>query len=229
MITRQKADFIVDDLLKKYPTGPRGRFTKHDYEPKEEYCRRYNDYKTYYHVVKRHQHWESYGYGDEVLMMVFEIVRKCGGYRPYAKQRWPDAGGTAISRRVNRIEKRVSAAVDRFKKSEGHGIFEVKNESGISIYVIATTKNSAAFLGKTMLASAGFNNDRYLYAAKITVASSDILRSKMEGAIASAERKMISHRTRIKDSESSISAIERLVESISIMQGGQEDTLSNAG
>jgi hypothetical protein len=181
LISRRRCDQIVDDLLNKYPKGPKGLLKKEHYTIHESWSYRARRYKKYVKLPEdlwcAYGNSDSFGYGDELLSMVQYHISNAGGTRSYLEVRDADAKGGALTRRSNRIEQRVGTASKRFIEAGDRGIYKVDNDSTVSLYVIANSDKSAQFLAKTMLATSGIIQKRHMYTRKIAVASTELLKT----------------------------------------------------
>ena len=233
LISRKRADKIVDDLLNKYPKGPRGLLKKEHYSIDSVWhwsSKRYTK-----EVVLPEDLWcayknaKSFGYGDDVLAMVHYHINEAGGMRQYLRDRDKSCGKVAITRRTNRLDRRVTKTNSRFVEASGRGIYKVRNSSDVNLYVISNSPETAKFLAKTMLATSGIESTSHMYAKKITVASTEILKKYNDESYKSALRRTQSLAKNIERQKAQIVALNHLAESIIDFGDIQPDMLSEKG
>ena len=233
LISRKQADKIVDDLLNKYPKGPKGLLKKEHYSMGETYC--WQNRKYIKEVVLPEDLWcayknaKSFGYGDDVLAMVQYHISEDGGMRTYLRHRDKNCGKVAITRRTNRLDRRVTKTQARFVEAKGRGIYRVRNSSDVNLYVISNSLETAKFLAKTMLATSGIQSTSHMYAKKVTVASTEILKKYNNESYKSALRRSQSLAKDIEKQRAQIIALNHLAESIIDFGDIQPDILSEGG
>jgi|LWDU01.1.fsa_nt_gi hypothetical protein len=233
LISRTYSDRIVNDLLKKYPKGPKGLLKKEHYVNHEDYDYRSRRYKKYLTLPEglwcTYGNHASFGYEVELLCMVQHHINAAGGTRPYLQRIDSDAGGTAITRRANRIDRRVGKASRRFLDAGGRGIYRVDNESSVNLYVIANSDKSAQFLARTMLATSGIIQKRNMYTRKVAVSSTEILKAFMDKSSKTAMIRVKSYKEEIEKKQARIIALNHLAEAIGDFGNIQSDMLSEGG
>jgi|1_EtaG_2_1085319.scaffolds.fasta_scaffold00839_7 hypothetical protein len=163
IISDHERDQIVDDLLKKFPQGPRKRLTKDDYEVKE----RWSSFKNCYAKIVVPL-VSNFGYTQEQIVKVHWAMDE-ERIRPYIRERWPTIGVKAVSRRENRLEERIAPIVNSFKGSSGRGVWNVRFGETFGLHVIANTRESAIFLAKTILAGNLIPDDSDFQAVRVNV------------------------------------------------------------
>jgi hypothetical protein len=230
LISRKRADQIVDDLLKKYPKGPKGLLKKDHYTINEKWSYRDRRYKKTVHLPEglwcAYGNHESFGYGDELMCMVQYHINDAGGSRSYLKSRDSDAGQRALTRRSNRIDIRVGQASKRFLDSEGRGVYRVDTDAHVNLYVIANSNKSAQFLGKTMLATSGITQRRHMYTRMIAVASTELLKKYTEKSYKKALYRAKALQDEIENKKAMIVSMNSLAEAINEFGDIQPDILS---
>ncbi len=232
LISRKHADKIVDDLLNKYPKGPRNRLSKDDYRDEEKWLWNKRRYVKYTKLSVDTPEWRcpeinraSFGYGDTMLAMVSYHINEAGGMREYLRARDRDCGSRAITRRCNRLERRVGEAKKRFTDAPGRGIYRVRSSADVHLYVISNSGDTAKFLAKTMLATSGIESDN-MYTTKIGVASVEILKKYNDESYKMALRRSKNLQQRIETQKAQIVSLNRLAESLSDFGNIQPDMLS---
>ena len=233
LISRKLADQIVDDLLKKYPKGPKGLLRKDHYDVAEEWHYQTRRYKKYVKLPEglwcAYGNHESFGYGDELLSMVQHHINDAGGTRSYLRERDSCARAAALTRRSNRIDLRVGKASKRFLEEGGRGIYRVDTDAHINLYVIANSDKSAQFLGKTMLATSGIIQKRHMYTRKVSVASIELLKTYTEKSYKKALYRVKSLQDDIEKKKVMIVSMNSLAEAINDFGDIQPDMLSEGG
>ena len=119
-------DKIIDDLLKKKPSGPAGCGTI-QYHSRSEY-----DYNSRRHVVSMVPSIENFGYSYEALFMLGLHTRD--SVDEYVRKRWFENKGnwalgrqrSTVTRRRNRLWGRIQPAVQKLKDGGGKGIYKVR-------------------------------------------------------------------------------------------------------
>ena len=237
LISRKYADKIVEDLLKKYPKGPKGRLCKDNYSIEENWAWRRRSYVKTVVINESTPEWrcheskrQSFGYGDEILSMVLYHMNKTGGIRCYLRSIDKDCGEAAITRRYNRIDKRIGGAHKRFTGSdEGRGVYRVRTSSEINVYVISNSLSTAKFLGQTMLASSGIGGDvDSYYVSKIAVASPEILKEYNEHSYKSTLRRVSQLSQQIERKKERIISLNHLAQSLADFGTMQSDQLQES-
>jgi len=233
LISQKHADKIVDDLLKKYPQGPKLRLSKDHYTLSESWDWRRRRYIRTVVLDEETPEWrchetnlKSFGYGDGMLSMVIHYIEKAGGMRSYLRGRDRDCGEAAITRRANRLEKRISTAHARFTSADGRGIYRVRS-NGINIYVISNSTTTAKLLGKTMLATSGINLEDAIYSTKVSVASVELLKKYNDDSYKQALQRVQRLHKQIERQKAEVIAMNHLAESIMDFGNIQPDMLSD--
>tara|TARA_R110002020_G_scaffold67820_2_gene177903 strand:- start:873 stop:1559 length:687 start_codon:yes stop_codon:yes gene_type:complete len=197
-LSPDEADSIIDDLLKKYPAGPRGNWTKEDYTV--EYDMWSSSAGVYRDVPMPPIPY--FGYSVDKLMRVYSYMLSRGGTRQYIGDRFK-IGTKAVSRRYNRLEDRVKPAVQKFKRGAEDGtpaIYEV-SIPGLhqDIHVIATSTRAAETLAKTVCAGAGvIASDGYYHTVRQSPADHEILRQKRASEISNITNTIKSSQAKIR-------------------------------
>jgi hypothetical protein len=109
-------DDIVLDLLQKFPVGPNKTLTRDDY------------YTTWDGHPKLEEpsalgcHQDACGYPDLVL---YRLNLKGWSIRDYVRQRWPGLRQAGVTRRSNRLVKRIEGAYNRTRRAGLPGLWKV--------------------------------------------------------------------------------------------------------
>ena len=154
---------IINDLLLKYPKGPHGKIKKDSYTVDESWRPSTGHYGN---IVRMKNHGDPlFGYDIATLCKVKWALD--GNYRYTLRS---IASGniteTALSRRTNRLEDRMSQIQRAFDLANVPSIYLVKfsnmysyryrgHWADPSVIVVASTDNTAKLLGKTVAAGAG--------------------------------------------------------------------------
>ena len=111
-----------------------------------------------------------FGYDEDILMQVFWRMSE-GNIREYIRSRWTDIGSRAISRRYNILSDRLDRAVNRFRRQNARGIWEVTYyPKNIKLYVMASSSDTSRMLARTMLAGCGIIvEEQRFYSSRVNV------------------------------------------------------------
>ena len=164
-MTDTQRDKIVDDLLSKFPSGPRGVLTKDNYDMDMRHSNAANVYRLTAVCEEKY-----FGYDEDILMQVFWRMSE-GNIREYIRSRWTDIGSRAISRRYNILSDRLDRAVNRFRRQNARGIWEVTYyPKNIKLYVMASSSDTSRMLARTMLAGCGIIvEEQRFYSSRVNV------------------------------------------------------------
>ena len=110
-------DDIIDDLLRKFPLGPNKTLTRDDYYTTWDGHPKLRDDSG-----EIQHHADACGYPDLVL---YRLGLQGWELRQYVMQRWPELKAAGITRRSNRLAKRVEAAVGRVRRAGLPGLWKV--------------------------------------------------------------------------------------------------------
>ena len=175
IISPNRRDAIIDDLLKLHPTGPRGNLVKDDYKRGHQYSSTRRGYINMTTPNRDGRAYPYFGYDLETLQRVWYEASN-GNYRSYIRSRWgDDIGSKAVSRRENRLRDRLQPAHDAFIRQNTRGIWECRATYGLKLFVMAGSQETAILLTKTMLAGCGFTVDEYVRASLVNVADPKLL------------------------------------------------------
>ena len=158
-------DRVVDDLLEKYPKGPRGILRKHHYDVDKEYDYNVNKYRDYVKLRSLPGVSPYFGYDKEFLARIHWSMNR-GDYSTYIRDRWDTIGKRARTRRYNRLNRRIARAFGSWKDEEGsQAIYSVRLPFISSfIHVIATSETAARQIARTVAAGAGIvSQDDYKF------------------------------------------------------------------
>ena len=155
MLTSKRIDSIVDDLLKKRPSGRGGVDLTYTIS------REWNE-RTYRYKDIPMPSVKNYGYEDETLFMLgFEDLNSI---KNYARERWFTSHNigpqkSTITRRSNRLWDRIAPAVRKVRNEGSRGIYRL-TENGYSTpnftgYIFADNLNEAHALVRTFFPSLG--------------------------------------------------------------------------
>ncbi len=108
-------DEIVNDLLQRFPLGPNKTLTRDDYYTSWDGHPALDVDTTGYHK-------ESCGYPDLVL---YRLNLVGWDIRDYIRQRWPELAQAGVTRRYNRLEKRIERANCRVRRAGLPGLWKV--------------------------------------------------------------------------------------------------------
>jgi len=108
-------DDIVDDLLRKFPLGPNKTFTRDDY---------YTTWDGHPKLIEElpGYHQDACGYPDLVL---YRLSLTGWSIRDYVRQRWPELRQAGVTRRSNRLVKRLEGAHKRIRRAGLPGLWKV--------------------------------------------------------------------------------------------------------
>jgi len=220
-LTKKQSDKIVDDLLSRYPAGPKGTIQKHDYEMREVWNSSARVYRsTPVPPV------EYFGYDVDTLMMVSWQSNQ-GELRGYIRERWQTIGSKAVARRYNILAERLTPAVQKFKRTDDRGIWNVSDHrKDIKIYVIASSKSTSILLAKTMLAGCGMIvSDHDLYSNRVNVACTSTLTYYSERNLANVKRKLKRSKAKIDELKNNVKNLNQLEETLDNFGGIQSGML----
>jgi len=220
-LTKKQSDKIVDDLLSRYPSGPKGTIQKHDYTMREMWNSSARVYRrTPVPPV------EYFGYDVDTLMMVYWQMNE-GDLRGYIRGRWQTIGSKAVARRYNIISERLTPAVQKFKRIDDRGIWNVSDHrKDIKIYVIASSKSTSILLAKTMLAGCGMIvSDHDLYSNRVNVACTSTLTYYSERNLANVKRKLKRSKAKIDELKNNVKNLNQLEETLDNFGGIQSGML----
>ena len=164
-ITKQRAQRIVEDLLQKYPKGPRGKrgYKKEDYETREMY---FNDVSEYRIATTLRCGTENFGYSDKDLLelAMFKFSDDQGSTFSTDEWDWRDAirviypklsySSKAITTRSRRLGRRVGSPVDKLVRSGTlPGCYRVQfgyGDNGGSVVAYGNTSEDAKTVAELM-------------------------------------------------------------------------------
>ncbi len=173
-ITKKRALRIVEDLLQKYPKGPRGRkgFKKEDYKLVYKYM---DDVDAYRNIPELACGTPNYGYSDkdllEVSMFKFNDCQDetftCSewDWRDAVRGIYPELGwrGKAITSRSRRLSRRIGQRVSYLVRSGTlPGCYRVQfgwGDDGGSVVAYGNTSEDAQAVAELMCGHA-FPNER---------------------------------------------------------------------
>ncbi len=109
-------DAIVDDLLRKFPLGPKKTLTRADY------VTTWDGHPRLEQPVGTGSHCDACGYPDLAL---YRLNLTGWELRQYIRQRWPELRQAGVTRRANRLEKRMGGAASRTRRAGLPGLWKV--------------------------------------------------------------------------------------------------------
>ena len=147
-----KRDAIIDDLLLKRPSGPKG--VQLTYTVNKEYCYDRGRYHNFQSCDVEH-----HGYDIETLFGL--RMHDLSQVSRYVRERWfPGKSNweigrqkSTITRRANRIWNRISPAIREMKQKGGRGIYAVRPRYGgeTVAYIFGNSSKEAISLAETFL------------------------------------------------------------------------------
>ena len=142
---KRRAENIANDLLKKYPSGHDGFLKKRNYTTKEKWCDRYQSYRAF--ITLEDCSHGNFGYSHEELARVSFLLSP----RSWVRETFEDISYTAVSRRSNRLEERLSESNSLYMrgKIECESIFRCEI-SNVYVYINASSEKTAEQIFKTM-------------------------------------------------------------------------------
>ena len=220
-LTRKQCDKIADDLLTRFPAGPKGLLQKHDYKMEEQWNSTARVYRSTPVPPVNY-----FGYDTDTLMMVYWQMDE-GDLRGYIRSRWPTIGSKAVTRRYNILSERVLPAVQKFKRTDDRGIWKVTcAHKDISIYVIASSKRTSMLLAKTMIAGCGMIvSDSELYSNRVNVSCTSTLTYYSERNLSNVKRKLKQSKEKIESLKLSVQHLYQLEETLDNFGGIQSGML----
>ena len=175
LISIQRRDAIVDDLISQHPKGPNGTLTKNDYYRTQRYSQSRRMYLKTTIPTSEGASDSFFGYDLDTLQRVWWECNR-GDLSSYVCERWEDKGQKARKRRFNRLFDRLTPGHDAFRKQAARGIWEVRLSYRVKLYVMAGSSNTAKLLTRTMLAGCGMKFETHqLRANLINVDEPDLL------------------------------------------------------
>ena len=164
----RKRDTIIDDLLEKYPKGPRGNLQKKHYTHNDEWC---NDRKAY--ITKVIPPVDNFGYTIETIVRLYHAAPDL---RTYVQERWDSLKRTGVSRRTNRLQSRISEPYRQWVRTDDRAIYKVDVFDYVPVYVIASSKRTARYIAKTLVIGTGLEgNTEHSSTRKVFLADTDAL------------------------------------------------------
>ena len=153
-LSDKKRDTIIDDLLMKFPTGPKGRLKKDDYTMSHRWVQSSDSYRD---VAQPPDDNPYYGYDRETFARLLWACSK-GNLRSYLNDRFTKVGRKAISRRFNRLDDRLRDPAQRWQRDNdgSAAIWSAKiPQVDVVLYVVSTGEPAAKMVAKTIAAGAG--------------------------------------------------------------------------
>jgi hypothetical protein len=220
-MTNERRDAIADDLLQKYPAGPKGSLTRHSYSHEQEWCYDRRDY-----ITKIISPVPNFGYDDETIVRLHHAMEESVSY--YVRARWPDIGKRAKTRRANRLEERIHKPARSWSYgTTGRAIYSVNgSDYSTKLYVIANSENTAEFLAKTVLAGAGVSQETGSV-SKVYPPDLKALAFYNETAVVKAGQSLKSLHERIETTQAKINNVLAFSEMLTNFGTHQHDILSS--
>ena len=217
----KRRDKMIDDLLSKFPIGPRGVIDRTQYRKKYQWSAAKSEYCDL--IVPDDDKSKYYGYDIEDFVRLDYAV---GNLRDYIRKRWDDISWRAVTRRYNRLYDRIHPTVRSFKSGEGHGIWKVDfSDHSLSMFVIAGNGKTAELLGKTMVAGSGLISNR-IYRSRVNVADPELLAHYNNKNFGNVESKLKSSKASLIKLKEKIESLKKLQLSLSDFGSLQPDILT---
>ena len=215
-------DGIVDDLLKKRPTGPDGTYL--EYTTSREY-----DYDKGRYVDVLVPSVAHYGYDPEVLFSL--EIRSQNACNLYVRRRWFSGKSdwelgrrkATITRRANRLWNRISQAIHEVRKAGPRGVYKVFGRRPHSTYgyVYALSKEEAA---ETANMSFGYlvpkrpGYDTRLEVQLVNISTSDSLSKYNANIVDDINRQIAAREQDIKETQAKIENLKARLTTISLVE-----------
>jgi hypothetical protein len=221
-ISERRRKDMVEDLVRKYPYGPRGRkrgLGKEHYSVTERYSSFHNGYRMLTMLISKKE-GESFGYTNlDIYKLHFRFP---SDVRDYIRQNWPTLSTMAISKRSNRIWVRIQNAVNEIRSVGSTGIYRVQFGAGRQAYIHANSTADAVVYAEAMLkvplraeqgysARANFQTigDALMLAGKNTEVAND-WRSCARNKVKDLEVRLAKAQAALEETEISAAMIESL-------------------
>ncbi len=221
-ITKKRALRIVEDLLQKYPKGPRGRkgFKKEDYKLAYKYM---DDVDAYRSIPELACGTKNYGYSDkdilEVAMFQFSDsqseVFTCSewDWRDAVRGIYPELGwrSKSITSRARRLARRIGNPVSSLVRSGTlAGCYRVQfgwGENGGSVVAYGNTSEDAQTVAELMCGHA-FPNERVRNTRLVSMRNVGSITKINQAMVDKLEANVQAKLKRIKEMRESIEKIE---------------------
>ena len=213
---------MVEDLVRKYPYGPRGRrygFSKSHYRVDDRWSSHHAGYRKLVTLIGKKE-GESFGYSNlEIYKLNFHSPYSI---REYLREKWPTISRMAISKRSNRIWVRIQNAVNEIREKGSTGIYRVRFGGQRQAYVHANSTEDAEIYAEAMLriplrveegyrCTASFETigDALMLAGKNTKIADD-WRAEAQHRVSRLEEQLAKALANLEETEISASMIESL-------------------
>ena len=185
-LSNEKVIYILNDLLEKYPKGPRRKMKKSDYYTTRKYRPSTGHYGSVTVDAVR-KPGMLFGYDISTLAKFAYAID--GNYRYVINAASGNSLLTAksVSRRANRLQDRIEEIHSTFANSNVRSIYRVtfsdmygysyrSNWTNPTVMVVASNENAALLLGKTVAAGAGIVlKDEQINVRRVNVADKYII------------------------------------------------------
>ena len=241
-ITKQRAQRIVEDLLQKYPKGPRGRkgFKKEDYQTRDHYFDDVNEYRMQTTLACG---TKNFGYSDKDLLEVSMVKFAEGQTGTFATSEWDwrDAirgiypalsyNSKAITTRARRLSRRVGTPAQKLVQSGTlAGCYRVQfgwGNDGGSVVAYGNTSEDAQTVAELMCGHA-FPNVRVRNTQLISIRNVGAITKINEHAVKSIEKDIQDKLDRIAKAREQIEKLETKQAVIRMFSAQQVGAMASA-
>ena len=225
MKSNKKLEAMVEDLIRKYPEGSDGSLTSDDYEMDEVYLSHYNGY--YKVAVTEDRDLRLFKYSpDDYAELKFVSEEVYDGLRDYLRHLYPEAGKRKISRRYNLLSYRLRRGTDRWEKKDDSATWKVDSSAPFAVYVIASNRNAAEMLAKTMLSSNGIIPS-YMYPKRYAPGDTETLAFLTEKLNKQVQAQIEYTKSSLEKTKQRLESYRSLRESLTSMGTAQLDFLES--
>ena len=225
MKSNKKLEAMVEDLIRKYPKGSDSSLTSDDYEMDEVYLSHYNGY--YKVAVTEDRDLRLFKYSpDDYAELKFISSEVYDGLKGYLRHLYPEAGKRKISRRHNLLSYRLKCGIDRWEKKDDSATWKVDSSAPFAVYVIASNRNAAEMLAKTMLSSNGIIPS-YMYPKRYAPGDTETLAFLTEKLNKQVQAQIEHTKSNLEKTKQRLESYNSLRESLTSMGSAQLDFLES--